>query len=57
VAVITPVGTVKARTGDFSIGDGEPGPLTMQLRRHLLDVQHGRVPDTHGWLHRVAPAS
>jgi len=26
----------------------------MRLREHLLDVQHGRVPDTHGWLHRVA---
>jgi branched-chain amino acid aminotransferase len=26
----------------------------MQLREHLLDVQHGRVADTHGWLHRVA---
>jgi len=34
-----------------------PGPLTMQLREHLLDVQHGRVADTHGWLHRVAPAA
>ena len=56
-AVITPVGEVKARTGDFTVGDGEPGPLTMQLRAHLLDVQHGRVADTHGWLHRVAPAS
>ncbi|WP_171058298.1 branched-chain amino acid aminotransferase [Modestobacter altitudinis] len=56
-AVITPVGEVKARTGDFTVGNGEPGPLTMQLRAHLLDVQHGRVPDTHGWLHRVAPAA
>ncbi|MBY3554500.1 branched-chain amino acid aminotransferase [Modestobacter lapidis] len=56
-AVITPVGAVKARTGDFAIGNGEPGPLTMQLRAHLLDVQHGRLPDTHGWLHRVAPDS
>jgi branched-chain amino acid aminotransferase len=56
-AVITPVGEVKARTGDFTVGDGQPGPLTMQLREHLLDVQHGRVADTHGWLHRVAPAS
>jgi branched-chain amino acid aminotransferase len=56
-AVITPVGEVKARTGDFTVGTGEPGPLTMQLREHLLDVQHGRVPDTHGWLHRVAPVS
>jgi branched-chain amino acid aminotransferase len=53
-AVITPVGEVKARTGDFTVGDGEPGPVTMGLRGHLLDVQHGRVPDTSGWLHRVA---
>jgi branched-chain amino acid aminotransferase len=53
-AVITPVGEVKARTGDFTVGDGTPGPLTMGLREALLDIQHGRVPDTHGWLHRIA---
>jgi branched-chain amino acid aminotransferase len=53
-AVITPVGEVKARTGDFIVGDGTPGPLTMKLRETLLDIQHGRVADTHGWLHRVA---
>jgi len=53
-AVITPVGEVRARTGDFVIGDGTPGPLSTQLRSSLLDIQHGRVPDTHGWLHRVS---
>lgn len=53
-AVITPVGEVKARTGDFTVGDGTPGPLTMRLREALLDIQHGRVADTHGWLHRVS---
>ena len=53
-AVITPVGEVKARTGDFTVGDGAPGPLTMRLRETLLDIQHGRVADTHGWLHQVA---
>ena len=53
-AVITPVGEVRARTGDFVVGDGTPGPLSMELRQGLLDIQHGRVPDTHGWLHRVA---
>ena len=52
--MITPVGEVKARTGDFTVGDGTPGPLTMRLRETLLDIQHGRVADTHGWLHRVA---
>jgi branched-chain amino acid aminotransferase len=52
-AVITPVGEVKARTGDFTVGDGTPGPISMRLREELLDIQHGRVADTHGWLHRV----
>jgi branched-chain amino acid aminotransferase len=53
-AVITPVGEVRARTGDFVVGDGTPGPLSMELRSSLLDIQHGRVPDTHGWLHQVS---
>jgi branched-chain amino acid aminotransferase len=53
-AVITPVGEVKARTGGFVVGDGTPGPLTMRLREALLDIQHGRVEDTRGWLHRIA---
>ena len=53
-AVITPVGDVKARTGDFTVGDGTPGPITTGLRGALLDIQHGRVPDTHGWLQRIA---
>ena len=52
-AVITPVGEDEARTGDFTVGDGTPGPLTMRLREALLDIQHGRVADTRGWLHRV----
>lgn len=52
-AVITPVGEVKARTGDFVVGDGTPGPISMRLREALLDIQHGRVADTHGWLHQV----
>ncbi len=53
-AVITPVGEVKARTGDFTVGDGTPGVLTMALRERLLDIQHGRVADDHGWRHTVA---
>jgi branched-chain amino acid aminotransferase len=26
----------------------------MKLRESLLDIQHGRVADSRGWLHRVA---
>lgn len=52
-AVITPVGDVKSLADSFRIGDGSPGPVTMKLRRTLLDIQHGRLPDSHGWLHAV----
>ncbi|PWI44233.1 branched-chain amino acid aminotransferase [Streptomyces sp. ICBB 8177] len=50
-AVITPVGAVKSTRADWRIADGEPGEVTMRLRRALLDVQTGASPDTHGWMH------
>src|SRR5206468_2740616 len=31
-AVITPVGFVKSAAGDWTVGDGKPGPVTLQLR-------------------------
>ncbi|HEY3870791.1 MAG TPA: branched-chain amino acid aminotransferase [Actinocrinis sp.] len=55
-AVVTPVGSVKSRTDEFVIGDGRPGPLTLQLRERLLGVQFGRVEDKHGWLHAIPQA-
>ena len=52
-AVITPIGTLRWPGGEAVAADGEPGPVTMALRSALLDVQYGRTPDTHGWMHRV----
>jgi branched-chain amino acid aminotransferase len=52
-AVITPVGAVDGDSGGWRVGDGTPGPVTMQLREHLVGIQTGREPDTHGWLHRL----
>ncbi|MBA3524817.1 MAG: branched-chain amino acid aminotransferase [Geodermatophilaceae bacterium] len=52
-AVITPVGQVKAKTGDFTVADGGTGPLTLNLRAQLQDIQYGRVPDPRGWVHRI----
>ena len=49
-AVITPVGSVKSADAEWTIGDGQPGPISMQLREHLLGIQTGRVADTHGWM-------
>ncbi|MDQ1713977.1 MAG: branched-chain amino acid aminotransferase [Frankiaceae bacterium] len=52
-AVITPVGTLRWRGGEAVTGDGGTGPVTTKLREALLDLQQGRTPDTHGWLHSV----
>jgi branched-chain amino acid aminotransferase len=52
-AVITPVGSVKSAAGSWTVGDGGPGPITMQLRERLLGLQTGELPDTHGWMHRL----
>lgn len=50
-AVITPVGSVKSARANWTVGDGEPGEVTMKLRKALLDIQTGAAEDTHGWMH------
>ncbi|MDT4923032.1 MAG: branched-chain amino acid aminotransferase [Pseudonocardiales bacterium] len=52
-AVITPVGSVDSANGAWTISDGTPGPISMRLREHLLGIQTGQEPDTHGWLHKL----
>jgi branched-chain amino acid aminotransferase len=53
-AVIAPVGHVKSRQGEWTMGDGQPGRVTLALRAALLDLQYGRAADAHGWMRRVA---
>jgi branched-chain amino acid aminotransferase len=52
-AVLTPVGELKWPGGELSMG-AQTGPVTMQIRDSLLDIQYGRAEDAQGWLHRVA---
>lgn len=52
-AVITPVGTVASPDGEFQIGAGGNGQLTTKMREKLVSIQHGRLPDTKGWVMRV----
>jgi branched-chain amino acid aminotransferase len=49
-AVITPVGSVKHTEGAFSMGGGEPGPVTLKLRAALTAIQRGSIADPHGWM-------
>ncbi|TLQ43573.1 branched-chain amino acid aminotransferase [Streptomyces marianii] len=52
-AVITPVGTVKSTDGEWTQSNGEPGKVTMELRKALLDIQTGKAADEHGWMHEL----
>jgi branched-chain amino acid aminotransferase len=51
-AVVTPVGSVKTRRTSWIVGDGQPGEVTMTLRKALLGIQTGTAPDEHAWMHR-----
>jgi branched-chain amino acid aminotransferase len=46
---VTPIRSIDR----IRIGGGKPGPITKQLQSQFLDIVHGRVPDTYGWLTHV----
>src|SRR5262249_31780571 len=44
-AVVTPVGKVAGRQGEFTIGSGGPGQLTQKLKNRLVAIQRGEAAD------------
>lgn len=52
-AVITPVGSVKSKHGDYEVNGNQTGPITMQLREKLTGIQRGTEEDTHGWMYTL----
>jgi branched-chain amino acid aminotransferase len=52
-AVITPVGKVASADGEWVVGDGTPGAVTLRLRDELLGIQYGHRPDPYGWVHKI----
>jgi branched-chain amino acid aminotransferase len=56
-AVIAPIGRFVHDGVELVLGEGTPGPVTMELRRRLLDVQYGRAEDPYGWVVRVEPGA
>ncbi len=52
-AVVTPVGKVAGRDGEFVIGSGGPGQLTGRLKARLVAIQRGEAEDRHGWVMRL----
>ena len=52
-AVVTPIGRFASTDGQFVIGSGDPGALTLRLRDCLVGIQRGTAPDPHHWLRRL----
>jgi branched-chain amino acid aminotransferase len=52
-AVLTPIGTVRSVDGEFQVADGGTGEVTARLRQTLVDIQRGRIADSHGWVRRL----
>jgi branched-chain amino acid aminotransferase len=53
-AVITPVGELRWEGGSCDHRrDGHTDAVAEKLRNALLDIQYGRVEDTHGWMTRL----
>ncbi len=52
-AVVTPVGRLAGADFDVTVGDGTAGPVTMRIRKELMDIQYGLAPDPYGWMRRV----
>jgi branched-chain amino acid aminotransferase len=52
-AVVSPIGAAKSAHGTWTTGDGNPGPITGQIRETLLGIQHGTIEDKHDWNKRV----
>ena len=52
-AVVSPIGAAKSAHGTWTTGDGNPGPITGEIRQTLLGIQHGTIEDKHGWNKRV----
>jgi branched-chain amino acid aminotransferase len=52
-AVVTPIGTVRSKDGEFKIGNGGPGTQTEDLKSALVGIQRGHTADKYGWIHKV----
>lgn len=50
--VVGPVASINDR-GKVHKLPKAPGPVTLELRKRLQDIQEGRTPDRRGWLRKV----
>ena len=48
-AVISPVGLIRYKDVDYTIGGGKMGAITKMLYDTITGIQYGTAPDVYGW--------
>lgn len=54
-AVVTPVGRLRSRSGEWTIAGGEGGSLTPSIKAELVGIQRGLFASPDGWVRQVRP--
>ena len=52
-AVVSPIGWLNYKDSEYTVNGGKIGEVTQWLYDTLTGIQWGRIPDTHGWIHKV----
>ena len=52
--VISPVGLIRYRDRDYTIGGGKMGSVTKELYAAITGIQYGELPEPYGW-RRIVP--
>lgn len=53
-ALIFPISALKSETFSYGQDSAAAGPVTLALRKQLLDIQYGKTTDTRNWMLRLA---
>lgn len=48
--LMTPVGLIGCDEGDFTVGDGTPGPISRRLYDGINAIQRGEIVPPEGWI-------
>lgn len=53
-AVVTPVGALKSKDGEWTIGEGLEGELTASIKAELVGIQRGLFEAPDGWVRNIS---
>jgi branched-chain amino acid aminotransferase len=52
-AVVSPIGELNYNGKEYTVNNGEIGPVTQHLYDTLTGIQWGKIEDTYGWTYPV----